>query len=138
MQQHTSAVRRTFMLVGLTIALGCGGAAASGPDDDGSGNPPPPPPPSNTVRVTNNAFTPGSITVARGAVVTWDWDTCSGSDPYGAGETCVSHSVVMDDGSATSATQSKGSYAQQFNTTGTYAYHCAVHGATMSGKVVVQ
>ena len=137
--RHTSVGRRAILMVGLTIALGCGGAAASGPDNSNGGPPPPPPPPpANTVRVTNNSFTPGSITVAKGATVTWDWDTCSGGDPYGAGETCVSHSVVMDDGTASSATQSKGSYAQQFNTAGTYAYHCAVHGASMSGKVVVQ
>jgi len=138
--RYTSVGRRAIVMAGVIFALGCGGAAVSGPD--GGGNPPPPPPPpppTNTIRVTNNAFTPGSITVARGATVTWDWDTCTtSSDPYGGGETCVTHSVAMDDGSASSAAQSKGSYAQQFNTAGTYAYHCAVHGAAMSGKVVVQ
>jgi len=134
--RHASVGRRTLLLVGFTLALGCGGGSASGPD--GGPPPPPPPPPANTVRVTNNSFTPGALTVSAGSTVTWNWDTCSGGDPYGNGEVCVAHSVVLDDGSANSGTQSTGSYTHQFSTAGTYAYHCAIHGAAMSGKVVVQ
>lgn len=137
--RHGSIGRRALMLVGITVALGCGGGSATG--TDGGGNPPPPPPPppaSNTVQVTNNSFTPGNLTIKPGATVTWNWDTCSGGDGYGNGETCVPHSVVLDDGSASSSVQSKGSYSHQFAAAGTYDYHCAVHGAAMSGKIVVQ
>jgi plastocyanin len=136
--RHASVGRRTLLLVGFTLALGCGGGSASGPDGGPPPPPPPPPPPANTVRVTNNSFTPGALTVSAGSTVTWNWDTCSGGDPYGNGEVCVAHSVVLDDGSANSGTQSTGSYTHQFSQAGTYPYHCAIHGAAMSGKVVVQ
>lgn len=135
--RHGSIGRRALLLVGISVALGCGGASASSPDG-GPPPPPPPPPPANTVRVTNNSFTPGDLTVSAGTTVTWNWDTCSGGDPYGNGETCVAHNVVLDDGSATSGSQSTGSYTHQFSVAGTYPYHCAIHGAAMSGKVVVQ
>lgn len=134
--RHTRPWRRALMLVGVSLALGCGGASASSPD--GGPPPPPPPPPANTVKVMNNSFTPGDLTVSAGTTVTWNWDTCSGGDPYGNGGVCVAHSVVLDDGSATSGTQSTGSYTHQFSQAGTYPYHCAIHGAAMSGKVVVQ
>lgn len=125
------------MLVGIALSLGCGGSSPTS-TDGGPPPPPPPPPPANTVSVTNNSFTPGDLTVPAGTTVTWSWNTCSGGDGYGNGQTCVSHSVVLDDGSASSSVQSSGSYAHQFATAGTYSYHCSVHGAGMSGKVVVQ
>jgi len=128
------------MLLGIILVAGCGGASASGPSSSTSGGstPPPPPPATNTIQVTNNAFTPGTLTVPVGTAVTWSWDTCSGGDPYGYGQTCVTHSVVMDDNSLASDAQSSGTFTHQFTTRGTYSYHCAVHGAAMSGKVVVQ
>jgi plastocyanin len=137
--QYASAGRRVLLTAGITIALGCGGGSASGPSDGGTPPPPPPPPPGqHSVSVTNNAFSPGDMTIAKGASVTWNWNSCSGGDPYGDGQTCVAHNVVMDDGSATSGSQSTGSYVHQFNAAGTFAYHCAIHGAAMSGHVIVQ
>lgn len=134
--RHASVGRRALTLLGITLAVGCGGASASGPST--TTNNPPPPPPANTVRVTNNSFTPGDLTVAAGTTVTWSWDTCSGGDAYGTGQTCVSHSVAFDDGSVASGAQSSGSFTHQFATAGTYPYHCAIHGAAMSGRVIVQ
>jgi plastocyanin len=93
------------------------------------------------VTVQNNSFAPSSLTVAVGTTVTWNWDTCSTtSDPYaGSSQTCVNHSIVWDTpGGTASPTQSQGNYQRTFATAGTYDYHCAVHGAAMSGKVVVQ
>lgn len=138
--RHTSVGRRALMLLGIILVIGCGGASSAAGPSTSTGNPPPPPPPppANTVRVTNNAFAPADLTVSAGTTVTWNWDTCSGTDPYGGGETCVSHSVVMDDGSLASSTQSTGSFTHQFLTAGTYPYHCAVHGASMSGRIIVQ
>lgn len=138
--RHASVGRRALMLVGIMVALGCGGGSATG-TDGGGGNPPPPPPPpppANTVTVTNNAFTPGNLTVKPGTNVTWSWNSCSGGDGYGNGETCVTHSVVLDDGSVSSTAQSTGSFSHEFDVAGTYPYHCAIHGTAMSGTVVVQ
>lgn len=118
-------------------ACGGGGSSPSGPPSGPSSAPPPTPPASNAVVVGNNSFSPNAITVAPGTTVTWNWNTCS-SDPYGTGATCVDHSVTWDDGSTPSPTQSQGAYQRQFNTAGTFTYHCVMHGAAMSGKITVQ
>ncbi len=91
----------------------------------------------NQVTVGVGAFTPTSITVAAGTTVTWTWNSCS-TDPY-YGQTCVSHSVMFDqNGGPQSLTQDSGSWSYTFTTKGTFTYHCAVHGTSMSGTVVVQ
>jgi plastocyanin len=85
--------------------------------------------------VTNDAFSPADKAVAVGSTVQWSWNSCD-TDPYGAGA-CVSHSVTFDDG-VTSPTQDKGTFTRTFAAAGVYTYHCAVHGAAMSGKITVQ
>jgi plastocyanin len=149
---------RTGPLVGLVALVMCGPLACGGGGGGGSGSPTGPSTPStpstpsapatpstpaspSTVTVQNNAFAPADLTVAPGTTVTWNWDSCStGYDPYtGSSETCVEHSITWDTpGGTASPTQSKGSYQRSFTTAGTYNYHCAIHGAAMSGKVVVQ
>ena len=70
--------------------------------------------------------------------MTWTWDSCSGGDSYGMGQTCVGHSVVWDADGASSGVRSAGTYQKLFPTAGSYAYHCSVHGQAMAGTVVVQ
>ena len=73
-----------------------------------------------------------------GATVNWQWDACAG-DGYGGYGTCVTHNITFDDGSGIqSGTQSTGSFSRTFNTGGTYKYHCAIHGAGMSGEIRVK
>jgi plastocyanin len=43
---------------------------------------------------------------------------------------------MFDDG-VTSSSQSSGSFTRRFDATGTFKYHCAIHGAGMSGQVEV-
>lgn len=80
---------------------------------------------SNAISVVDNAFDPDSVLVTKGSTVTWTWAPGS-----------TLHSVTFDDG-ATSATISSGSYSRTFNATGTFHYHCKVHGVSMSGTVTV-
>jgi plastocyanin len=87
--------------------------------------------------VTNNAFTPASLSATPGATVTWTWNSCTGGDGYGYGQTCVAHQIVFDDG-ASSDEQSSGSYQRTFAAAGSYPYHCKIHGTAMSGTVVVK
>jgi plastocyanin len=126
-------------LVLLLAAVGCGGSstAPSNNNNSNGNNPPPNTPPSTSsdIRVSNNYFDPVSTTIPANTKVTWTWDACSG-DGYG-GTTCTNHSVVFDDG-PTSASLTTGSWSRTFTTAGTYKYHCGVHGAAMSGTVVVQ
>ena len=99
----------------LAFAGACGGD--SGPTGGGS---------NTAVTVGNNVFSPNSSTVPVGTAITWTW---------GAG--AASHNVTFDDG-PTSTTQSSGTYLRTFTVAGTFPYHCTVHGASMSGTVIVQ
>lgn len=76
------------------------------------------------VSVEDNFFNPTSTNLAVGGTVTWTW---AGS---------ASHNVTFTAGS-NSATQTSGMFARDFPSAGTFDYLCTVHGAAMSGTVVV-
>jgi Plastocyanin len=130
--------RNMMLVVAVSVLSGCGGGGGSttAPNTTTNNNPPPPAGTPNSVVVTNNVFTPGALSTTVGATVTWTWDSCSGSDGYG-GQSCVAHEIVFDDG-PTSGQKSSGTYDRTFATAGTYPYHCRIHGAAMSGSVVVK
>lgn len=77
--------------------------------------------------IRNATSNPAVDTVTVGATMTWFW----------VGGT---HSVQSNGGSSftSSAIQSSGNYVFTFNAIGSYNYICAVHGASMSGTVVVK
>lgn len=109
-------------LMAAVAAAGCGGTSYG---STGPTNSPTTSSTGNAVNVGDNYFSPAATTVPVGTSVTWTW---SGS---------ISHNVTFDDG-AGSTTQAAGTYARTFTAVGTYAYHCTVHGAAMSGSVKVQ
>jgi plastocyanin len=79
----------------------------------------------NTVSVQNFAFSPASLTIQKGANVTWTNDDS------------VQHTIVSDTQAFTSPVLNKGeAYTFQFNNTGTFPYHCSLH-TYMSGTIVV-
>jgi plastocyanin len=126
--------RNVCLALALISAAACGGSYSSAPPQQQQppGNTPPP---SGGISVTNNAFSPATKTVTAGSTVQWAWNTCTG-DPYGGSETCVSHNVTFDDGSASSPTQDKGTFSRSFSTAGTFPYHCTIH--LMTGSITVQ
>lgn len=123
-------VARSLSLVAIVaLATACGGSSATAPV------PPPVPPgtvctPGNgTVCLTaSNTFNPSTMTVAPGTTVTWD------------NETGVTHNVTFDTQGAPASIGnfSSGAKTATFPSAGTYAYHCTIHGASMSGKIIVQ
>jgi len=130
-----------------TALAACGGGGSSGLSTSPGGNNQNPgatgttPPPANLVTLTNQTFSPSTITVAAGSTVNWKWNDCSGGDGYGGGYTnCVMHNVTFDDATGiASTTQDQGTFSRTFATKGTYKYHCSIHGAMgMTGEVVVQ
>jgi plastocyanin len=139
---------RQFRIVAsfaLAAALGaCGGSGGSSLSTSPGGTTQNPgggtQPGASTVTLANIAFSPSSITVAAGSTVNWKWNDCTGGDGYGGGgATCIAHQIVFDDGSGfSSASQDQGTYARTFSSKGTFKYHCAIHGAAMSGEVIVQ
>jgi plastocyanin len=132
-------------LCALSIAACGGGGGGGGYSTGPSGNPPSNPGnnnpvTTNTVTLTTDAFTPNNIAVTKGTTVTWNWDSCTTpGDGYGGygPTTCVAHNIMFDDG-LSSSSQSSGSFTRHFDVAGTFKYHCAIHGAAMSGQVVVQ
>ena len=123
----------TLVSVGLVACGGGGSSSSNGVTDPGT------PPPANgsttSLSVTNDKFTPAHDSVGVGAALVWTWNTCTG-DGYG-GSACTSHSVTFDDG-PTSEIQPSGTFSRTFASPGTYTYHCKVHGAAMSGTILVQ
>ena len=129
------------VLVMLAVAslCGCGGGgggSATGPSTNNGVNTPPP---AGGISVNNDAFSPATKSITAGTSLQWAWNSCTSGDPYsGTGQTCVEHSVTFDDGSASSALQSQGTFSKTFNTPGTYTYHCQVHGTMgMTGTITV-
>ena len=123
-------------LAALSISIGaCGGAGygSSGGSTTAPTNTQLGP---NDVDIANSSFSPGVLNVSAGTTVTWHWDDCSNN---GYGSACVTHNVTFDDGSGiASSSQSTGTFSRAFTTAGTYKYHCTIHGAAMSGSVVVK
>ena len=80
----------------------------------------------------NGSQNPAIDTVAVGSTVTWTW-TSTGA---------VSHSVRSQGApsfpSSPIETGDGKTYSVTFTTPGSYSYDCAVHGAAMSGTIVVR
>lgn len=130
-------MKSVFALLAVASLYGCGGGGGSSSTSPNTSQPKVnTAPPAGGISVTNNQFSPGTKTVAVGTSLQWAWNTCTG-DPY-TGQSCVSHSVTFDDGSASSPLQDEGTFTKSFNSAGTFNYHCSVHGAAMTGTITVQ
>ena len=84
------------------------------------------------IEVGNNFFDPDDRTVTAGATVVWTWTNTG----------VISHSVQSTGSPSFTSSATKSGNGQthsvRFATPGTYTYQCAVHGAAMSGRIVVQ
>jgi len=74
----------------------------------------------------SNQFNPKTVAVTKGGTVTWTFATL--------------HDVTFDTPGAPApiGPRSSGSASVVFPNSGTYNYHCAIHGTSMNGTVVVQ
>lgn len=78
------------------------------------------------VSIKNFAFTVTTLKIGAGVTVKW-----TNNDG-------TTHTVTADDGSFDSGNIAPGaSFTKQFNTKGTFAYHCSIH-PMMTASVVVQ
>jgi len=113
-------MRIARLLVAATIMAIAGCGDTTGPSADPF-----------SVSVIDDRFSPNALTVNTGTTVTFSW-MASGQ-----------HNVtwLAAGGPPPSATQSSGSYHRTFDTPGTYAYYCTIHGTPtsgMRGSIVVQ
>ncbi|HTE46326.1 MAG TPA: plastocyanin/azurin family copper-binding protein [Gemmatimonadaceae bacterium] len=122
------------------VTIGCGGSGigdyGTSPDTPSAGNPAGSAN-TNEISIADQNFTPNTTTVPKGTKVTWTWNSCTDGG-YGGYAGCVMHNVTFDDGSnISSAVQDSGTFNRTFAAAGTYKYHCSVHGAAMSGQIIV-
>ena len=122
-------MRTTFALLFAvsTLAAGCGGSdSPSSPSNPNPG-------PANTVTVRgvgyegagSPSFSPGNLTVDRGATVTWE-------NPDTA-----NHTVVSTTGLFNGSLGPNGSFQHKFDNSGSFPYTCVNH-AGMSGTITVR
>lgn len=81
-----------------------------------------------SVSVQDNKYVPSTITITTGDTVEWTW---AGSNIHTVTSTGAES---FDSG----APQSSGTFSHLFSAAGTFTYQCSVHGAAMSGTVIVQ
>jgi len=115
--------RTTFLAVFVSLAFTACSSSTSPGSSGGR---------STAITVGNDFYSISPDTVGSGATITWTWATPSNG-----------HTVNWDSGPGalppnSGATQTSGTYVATLTTAGTYHYHCAVHGAAMSGVIVVQ
>ena len=81
--------------------------------------------PSATVTIADNSFSPETLTIKAGTTVQWLW---TGNN---------THSVLVG-GFESAKHAGSGTFEQTFRNSGaTVRYQCGVHGAAMSGTIIV-
>jgi plastocyanin len=76
----------------------------------------------------NSTTNPAVDTIAVGGTVTWTWGGVNNHSVRSTGTPSFTSSSIV----------TSGTYSFTFATAGTYTYDCAVHGALMSGTIVVK
>jgi plastocyanin len=112
-----------YIIAGLVLSSGCssgnnpyGASSSTSPVQNAA----------NTIVIKNYAFSPSTMTVPKGTVVTW-----TNSDGVG-------HSSTSDNGNwDTGIIQTGGSATARFDSAGTFSYHCSVH-PMMKASITVQ
>lgn len=79
---------------------------------------------STTINIQNFAFNPGTLTVKKGATVTW------------TNNDSVPHQIKSDSFNSTKLTNGQ-NFSFTFTTPGTFNYSCAIH-PSMTGKIIVE
>ncbi len=122
---------KKLMVLALAALVGAvvltAGCTSYGPSSSPSSAPQTSTTSQNTVSMKNIAFNPSSLTINKGASVTWKNDDST------------THTTTSDTGLWDSGNLSPGqSYTRQFNDTGTFPYHCSIHvGQGMKGAIIV-
>jgi plastocyanin len=124
-----SAIRPTVAIAVLILAA-CGGGAA--PATTAPGAAPAGGASAGEVTVQGFAFKPQTVEVKTGAKVTW-------TNQDGAPHTTTSGTPGAKDGKwEGQLAGSGGSFSFTFAQAGSFPYFCAIHGASMTGTVVVK
>lgn len=106
-------------LIALTFCLVFVAGCSSSPEDNPSGDQ------NATVTIKDNNFNPTTVNILEDSTVEW---TNTGA---------ATHTVTADDGSFDSGDiAAGGKYPREFDTKGTFPYHCKIH-PSMKGTITV-
>ncbi len=83
----------------------------------------------HTVKIKDDFFSPGKLTVSKGTKVTWRW---AGMNPHNVTVTSAPRGARKFH----STTQTSGTYSHVLSRAGTYRFVCTIHGFRM--KIVVR
>src|ERR1044071_6291180 len=105
--------RFLMLMVAVSLVAVFNGCKKDDDDDDNG----PSGPGTNEVWMQGNAFNPSSITVNSGTTITW------------RNKDSAAHTVTSNSGSELNSgtISGGGSFTHQFNTAGTFSYHCTFH-----------
>ncbi len=112
-----------LLIVSLGVLVGCSKDSSNSYSMTPTPTPTPQP---NTIAIANMAFSPATMTIAKGTTITWKNDD-------GVAHTSTSNSGAWDTGNISPG----GSATTMFSTAGTFPFHCSYH-PTMTGTIVVQ
>jgi plastocyanin len=82
-----------------------------------------------TVAISDNQFSPDEVTVGVNNEVIWEW---SGNNPHSVVGTFNGEEVRSP------TLTGSGTFPFSFSQAGTFEYQCGVHGASMSGAVIIE
>lgn len=134
--------KQLFLAFACALAIGLVGAACGDDDEDAGATATPTNPgmpaggiPVNlrTITVSDTGFSPGALQVPIGTEVFWQWT--------GKQEHQITGTFKSNDGDIpvdSPRLKGSGSFSYEFKTNGLFEYHCAVHGAAMSGQVIIK
>lgn len=107
--------------VSLLIGFACSKKSSSNSNPSGGNNAP------AEISMYNMTFSPASKSVKLGTIVKW-----TNNDGY-------THTVTSNDGTTFNSgdISGGGTYSYTTTTTGTFDYHCTIHGLAMSGTLTV-
>jgi plastocyanin len=108
-------MRRISLIISLALVAVLLGAASGYAQGMPSG--------AAQVTIKNNAFQPGTVTIARGGTVTW------------TNQAAVPHTVSFG-GQASPPIGAGQTYSKTFDDAGTFDYICSIH-PSMRGQVIV-
>ena len=83
-------------------------------------------PPVKVTHLSDDFFNKGKLTIKKGTIVNWKWNTDD------------EHTVTEINGKYTSHQTTKGNFRHRFKTKGTFKVYCLVHPTVMRQKIVVK